>query len=68
MTDEKQQKISQIQEVLQAHLRSIGCATCQGNKEKKYCQYCTPIGHNNMWRLSSEYSRVIAEDILEYLD
>jgi recombinational DNA repair protein RecR len=64
MTDEKQQKISQIQEVLQAHLRSVGCATCEGNKTKEYCKYCTPIQHNNMWRISREYAESIAEDIL----
>ena len=54
-----------IIELLQQYLSSAGCSTCEGNKNKKYCKYCTPIQHNNMWRISREYAETIAEDILE---
>ena len=57
-------KKDEITKVIQQYLRSAGCSTCEGNKTREYCQYCTPIQHNNMWRVSRDYAESIAEDIL----
>lgn len=57
-----------IQEIIQNHFRSVGCAMCQNNITKEHCPYCIPIQHNNMWHISREYSEKIANEIFDELN